>query len=234
MELELNLGGRLEGVRRENSSMRFPLGYLASLVRFVFIAGISFLVLFIGGIWNDSGGRSAARPSETIEESRFSKPSQTIDEALRGGDVAAVKDFLEKEPGRIRQPIGKGESLLHLAVQSDKAELIAFLVEQGADLEARDKTPGSTPLHRAAIYGKAVAGKALLKAGANKEASRTVDRITPLQTAVLFDKEELVKLLLEAGADAKKNLPGGTSLLNAARKNNCRKVIPFLEQSGKK
>ena len=82
--------------------------------------------------------------------------------------------------------------LLHLAVQYGHTELVRFLLDQGADINARARgaagygesgVPGSTPLHVAASSGRAEIAMLLLERGAHVHAMRDEQHVTPLALA---------------------------------------------------
>jgi ankyrin repeat protein len=79
---------------------------------------------------------------------------------------------------------------------------VRLLLENGADIEARDSDYGRTPLSWAAERGSAAVVKLLLKKGADIEATDNYCR-TPLSWAAERGEEAVVKLLLEKGADVK-------------------------------
>lgn len=79
-------------------------------------------------------------------------------------------------------------------------ETIQFLVERGADLNARDDK-GYTPLHRAAYKGRKGAAEYLLQKGLNANIEDK-DGLTPLHHTSLSGEDEVVRLLLEYGAEA--------------------------------
>ena len=89
---------------------------------------------------------------------------------------------------------------LHVAVCTAKLELVALLLERGADVALCDKY-GSSPLHSACALGNAEIVTALLDAGADIDApiARTAD--TPLHVAVRRGHQPLVALLLKNGAN---------------------------------
>jgi hypothetical protein len=62
-----------------------------------------------------------------------------------------------------------GFSLLHLAAEAGRADVIPWLLERGLELEARTEH-GHTPLHLAGALGKLEAARALLAGGADREA----------------------------------------------------------------
>ena len=97
---------------------------------------------------------------------------------------------------------------LHWASAYADAKQIIFLLEQGADLEAKKglhttRTGKRTPLHYAVHLSgrKAENGVALIQAGANVN-SRDNSGHTPLMLAVRRQNAELVNILLDAGANA--------------------------------
>ncbi len=229
MELEMNLATRIAPVRVGDSSVRFPLGFLWSSARIAAILATTFMIMWFAETF--SGSIVAPMPVTEVSERAFERQPTSIEEILKTGDVSGAKAFLLKNPARIRESNQKGETLLHFETVLKKPELVKFLLEHGAAPNACDKSPGSTPLHRAVLYDAPEAAQILLKAGANLNAQRPADRITPLQLAAVADKPETMRVLLEAGADPRLPMPGGLSLLDAARKSKCRKVIPLLEKA---
>jgi hypothetical protein len=89
---------------------------------------------------------------------------------------------------------------LHLAALEGSAESVRHWLEQGIDVNARERD-GATPLHAAAFNGTPAAVKELLAHGADVNA-RTQFGWTPLHYAVKYDEtEEVAGLLIESGAD---------------------------------
>ena len=95
-------------------------------------------------------------------------------------------------------------------------EVIALMIEAGADVDARDWN-GGTPLHSAAT-GNPHPGvvAALLDAGADPNA-RDLDEVTPLHMAARSNvNPETVTALVEAGADPDARGPAGLTPLHMA------------------
>ncbi len=95
-------------------------------------------------------------------------------------------------------------------------EVIALMIEAGADVDARDWN-GGTPLHSAAT-GNPHPGvvAALLDAGADPNA-RDLDEVTPLHMAARSNENpETVTALVEAGADPDARGPAGLTPLHMA------------------
>lgn len=92
------------------------------------------------------------------------------------GDSAAVRQFLDSDPGVVR-------------------------ARRGAGMGVPVSSVGFTPLHEAAVRGEPEIAKLLLEHGADVNALGGQHQITPLHAAAAGGHLETVKLLLEAGAN---------------------------------
>ncbi len=82
---------------------------------------------------------------------------------------------------------------LHSAVAGGHDEVVAVLVDSGADVHARQRH-GWTPLHGAAQNGSLASVERLLAAGADPEAAND-DGATPISLARAAGQEAIVDLL---------------------------------------
>lgn len=119
-------------------------------------------------------------------------------EALRsymeaGGDVAA------RPSEGTEQPYLDGQTLLHLATWKDSVAAVEFLLEQGADIEIRDRR-GHTPLHSAAAANSPNVAQLLIERGADINAKSELEQ-TPLHCAARSGNLDIVRLLLDRGTD---------------------------------
>ncbi|MBX9741214.1 MAG: ankyrin repeat domain-containing protein [Beijerinckiaceae bacterium] len=105
---------------------------------------------------------------------------------------------------------------LHAAAAAGDVAAIRGLVEQGADLNARDGN-GRTPLHVATFQRKGAAAQALIKAGAD-HALLDKQRYDAVTIAAVADDVPTLKALLASGASARlvTSIYDGTALIAAA------------------
>ena len=132
--------------------------------------------------------------------------------AITAGNLEEAKCLLEASPDIIRT--GNPEEDRLLADMAGRNELapVKFLVEAGADLEARGLDDG-TPLHQAAWFGQPDNAQCLVEAGAPLEIFDTTHASSPLGWAVhgsrysgAADERQApyiksITLLLKAGAN---------------------------------
>lgn len=127
---------------------------------------------------------------------------QRLVRALAHADVDALGPLLDASPRRVDLRIDHGRTAwypLHDAVRRDLRDVVAVLLERGADVDVRDGE-GATPLHH--VRSAAVA-RMLLEAGASPRA-RTSERETVLRRvarrAWTEPEQGAARLLVEAGA----------------------------------
>ena len=143
----------------------------------------------------------------------------TTEDFWRTADPARVKECLAAGYS-VHDRLGLSRTVLHMAAAfSDDAEVIAVLVEAGAELDASWPTLNRTPLHVAARYNRnPEIVHVLLRYGADANAVNEPGR-TPLHLAALFSEnpavvEELIKVT-DVNIQAK---DGETPLHDAARR----------------
>lgn len=167
-------------------------------------------------------------------------PAWSLAKAVRYGDTVRIKKILAKGEVSVdyREPT-YGQSLLHWAVWRNKADMIKFLLKQGADIHLRDYWSGQSPIVLASSYPDINVEilRLLLENGANPNdhpsekdsvfEGRIRSTDTPLTEAA---RDDLVKtkMLIEAGADPYYCMePGRNALCEAAIQNHC-EIVEYL------
>jgi ankyrin repeat protein len=123
---------------------------------------------------------------------------QAIHQAALDGDTVKLKDLLQASPQLMNVADYDKDTPLHLAAMHGHAEAATLLLDDGADINARN-TAGMTALHLAAKQGFSDIVKVLLshKPDLNIKDSRGW---TPLDWAEKSHHDEIASLLLENGA----------------------------------
>ncbi len=119
--------------------------------------------------------------------------------ACAAGDVAALRDLLDRHPGLARERF-HGTTGLHGAVRH--AAAVRLLLERGADPNARDAGDNALPLHFAAGHGPLESVRALLDGGSDVHGFGDVHRLDVIGWATCFAeaRRDVVNLLVERGA----------------------------------
>jgi tankyrase len=148
--------------------------------------------------------RDGATPMQLTRES-----DDDVQDLLRGdvaflehakkGDLEKVRKLLTAENVNCRDITGRNSTPLHLAAGYNNLEVAAYLLEQGASVNAQDKG-GLIPLHNASSYGHLEIASLLIEHGANV---MSADRwgFTPLHEAAQKGRTQLCALLVSHGAD---------------------------------
>ncbi|KAK0643053.1 hypothetical protein B0T16DRAFT_176251 [Cercophora newfieldiana] len=156
-----------------------------------------------------------------------------LEEAVGEGNEPLV-EFLINEGAKID---AKAHTpLLTTAIAGGDVKITRLLVENGANIEAREPYAGQTPLSVAALYGYEDVVRMLVENGANIEARQTLTDRTPLGVAVSEGRYGVAKLLLEKGAkiNARDKL-GETPLATAmvmAQKGKVTVPVPDVRGTG--
>ena len=140
--------------------------------------------------------------------------------------IAAVKRLKKRFPEDWRARLNQrhdnygGHTLTALAILESNFEIAEWLIDNGIDIDQRDKTSGLAPLHHAVRMECltdefAAVINQLLEAGVEVDV-REKKGMTPLMLAALFGHVELCKLLIEFGADIEGRDKEGWRPLNYA------------------
>ncbi len=144
--------------------------------------------------------------------------SNALCDAVRSGDLRAVKERLANGVDINAEDSEFGVTALSWAVLRDNTEIAQFLIEKGAEVNAKSRD-GSTPLHSAAFLGHTEIAELLIQKGAeiNPENYRGE---TPLDvSAVNWETTEFIAGLLKIRVDRKKVRIGRTKIVEILRQH---------------
>ncbi|CAI9780187.1 unnamed protein product [Fraxinus pennsylvanica] len=125
--------------------------------------------------------------------------------ATESGDLNALRQAIDNFDGSIDEPVEDGDTVLHLSCLYGHLSCVQFLLERGANLEAKDED-GAIPLHDACAGGYTEVVQLLLNSANDpdriKRMLETVDveGDTPLHHAARGEYENVIRLLLAYGA----------------------------------
>ena len=184
-------------------------------------------------------------------------PSQeTIDQFVGNahGNLAMVKEILEKYPSIIGANASWTETAIQAAAQTGQVEIVNYLIDHGAEYDictaamlgnidcledflAEDAdmvnargAHGIPLLYFAIIHAKRAAAEYLLQHGADPNATSPVG-ITPLHGAVMFNQPKMAEWLLEHGAQPNAKYDGKTALAMAIEENRA-ELVEILRSHG--
>lgn len=125
--------------------------------------------------------------------------------ACQEGDancVYAIRDVCKMGHGDIRLELknSQGFSVLHVATLNGNKQLIATILDMGADINEQDANSGRTPLHHAVEARKYHVAEYLISRGADAN-KVTFAGNTPLHTASGREMDDMVRLLMSHGAN---------------------------------
>ena len=158
---------------------------------------------------------------EIFRSLNFAKPELTAREAA---EESEENEFIAKV-GRKPSPdivYNKGVTDLHHAVYLNLAALAQYLLDQGADINAKATLHASISPHYTTVLDKMEAG----------DDERELEDSTPLHAAVLANAGATSEVLLQNGADINAKADEGATPLHAAALANACEIAEVLLKSG--
>ena len=156
--------------------------------------------------------------------------SELID-STRSGDLETVAQLIANGSD-LDEATGDGMTAAHWAAQLGHVDILAPLLDAGAEVNPTTRIGSYTPLHLASSQTNSTSVRTLLEAGADVSATTTNSLATALHLAAQeVGGAESVKVLLEYGADpnAKEGSAGQTPLMFAAARNRVESVELLLD-----
>ena len=183
--------------------------------------GVSLLLLALYVRRSDLAERIAAR-----------REALNLHEAVALGRLDAMKKALDTGEGAVEDCSADGFTPLHYAAFFGHEQVVAELLERGADANAPSLNAMKVqPLHSAAAIQAVSICRRLLEAGADPNASQELG-YTPLMSAALRGNAELVELLLAHGADPRAQTDDGKTAQDLALQGEFVEVADRLAAHG--
>ncbi len=159
-------------------------------------------------------------------------PQPAIHGACEDGDIAAVRAELAYGcPVDLKWM--RDFTPLQIASLEGHLEVVALLIEHGADINFRDGDTGMAPLHNASIRGHLEICELLLAHGAQVNVIAE-DGSTPLIDAASNNDDvvPVTQLLIERGAKINHQGISGTTALHEAARSGAHSVAALLLKCG--
>ncbi len=167
-----------------------------------------------------------------LEKKGYTYTESSFVESAKKGDINAVKLFLAEKID-INAQNERGFTALMRAAEYQRTEVVTLLLENGADVNIKNKRNNRTALMEASSSGNIVIIKQLVERGAEINA-KTHTNSTALHFASMWGHVDAVRLLIELGA--KPDMPGelGRTPMVIAEQNGHTEVVKVLKDAGAK
>ncbi|HTW63310.1 MAG TPA: ankyrin repeat domain-containing protein [Bryobacteraceae bacterium] len=150
--------------------------------------------------------------------------------ACMAGAHDRAAELIGREPGLVQAYSHDGWTPLHLACFFGQPSLVAALIAQGADVNARSRNaPQNTPLHAAAGGRNRDAVRMLLEHGAEVNA-RQEGGWTALHAAAQNGDVEMARLLIAGGADVQIRAANQQNAMDLALGKGHQAVVDLLDE----
>jgi len=163
--------------------------------------------------------------------------TQTLFDAVENDSLPEIEHILDRLPSNQVSIIvnsrtnpesaEQGETPLHIAVKTGNKEMVKFLLDKGANVNAGDKYE-ATPLHFACRNGDGYIARMLVEFGGDLTI-KAIDGRTPLDACKTNElRIDLIKDYIEKLArDKKLNLPKGSGLSRANDEDSIKKALAY-------
>jgi ankyrin repeat protein len=129
------------------------------------------------------------------------EPNKEMIKAAKTGQLEKIKLLLAADPKLVHARDSDGSTPLHCATWKGHPEVVALLLDAGADVNARNNNEhwGTTPLHAAAHANQASIAQMLIDHGADLKA-RDLTGQSPMHHTTFHKAKAVAKLIEKYGA----------------------------------
>ena len=176
--------------------------------------------------------KEMARQAEIARQKQAALEKQRREQEAERAKLARERNKFVAEVGREPSLHGvdsNGVTDLHQASRLNLPTLTLYLLNKGADVNAKEKS-GPTPLHFAALSNARETAEVLLKHGADVNAKN--NSLTPLHMAAYENARETAEVLLKHDADVNAKTVGGITPLRLAVLQNAHETAALLRRHG--
>ena len=168
----------------------------------VIATGLEFDITFATWLTIEGGRithwKSYCDPSQVVAAFRGDMSARLL-QAVAAEDEVEVGSLLALKANPNARDTKTGLTALMMAACQGNAEIVAMLLDAGADYLTMDAKTGATALHKAGQSGSLDVATMLLDCGAFLDSVAPTTGHTPLMEALWYKWPELVKLLVERG-----------------------------------
>ncbi|KAA1258748.1 Ankyrin repeats (3 copies) [Rubripirellula obstinata] len=169
---------------------------------------------------------SGSEDSETKELPTYSDDAFRY--AAHDGNLDLVRSAIQSGTDvNVADPTA-GYTALLMAAYNGHANVVKFLLENDADVDARDRE-GKTPLMHACTNSSVETVRLLIDGGADINVTESTEGFTPLMTAAALGQTEIVKLLLERSADKGVVDQDGDTAISHAQNSQHDEIVELLK-----
>ena len=162
----------------------------------------------------------------------FFKKKKTICHVVMENDLNLAKEMIAQKPALVNFNNNEHRMTpLHVTCVEGLTEMARYLMDAGADLEARDMNQ-ATPLFTAVASNHLDMVKLLLKRGADVNATED-ENVSPLHLSASFGHADIAEVLLDHGADKNaEDITGAKPRDLVETEGDFKKIIELLGDEG--
>ncbi|KAI8910155.1 asparaginase-domain-containing protein [Gorgonomyces haynaldii] len=191
---------------------------------------------FVQSILSLLGVASTPLPTDDIEDSGREEETHGLErvmvplllcQAVRTGDLQAVRAVLNEYDTLINVPDYDGRTPLHVAVSEGKLEMTEYLLTIGANLHLRDRF-GHSPLFDAVRFRHKEIVDLLVAGGAHFAQEEAIEVTWMLCQSARNGDLELCQMLIQGGADLNQSVSDDRTPLHLAVSYNHLDIVKLL------